>query len=145
MVEDVEGCNVGVKCLGITKVVSPHVVYNSINENLDATLSGLVSLVVLKQGGPGSFGANAVDARSFRGDRWVVTGRMGGWAYKGSTVMVEIAIRASNKAPQVVDIVDVVVGHLEKDWRDGVRETDKIDLGGLSIDGEEERLGCCEG
>ncbi len=78
MVENVEGCNVGVKCLGIAKVANPRVVYmNSLNENLDAALSGLVSLVVLKQGGPGGPGANAVDTRSFRGNRRVVTGQAG--------------------------------------------------------------------
>ncbi len=120
MVEDVEGCNVVVKHLRIAKVMNPCVVYNSLNENLDAAPSGLVSLVVLKQGGPGSFGANAVDARSFRSDCRVVTGQMGGWAYKGSAVMVVIAICAGNKAPQVVDAVDAVVGCLEKDWQVGV-------------------------
>jgi hypothetical protein len=68
MVEDVKGCNVGLKRLGIAKIANPHVVYNSLDENLDATLGGLVSLVVLKQGSPGSFGANAVDMKSFHGD-----------------------------------------------------------------------------
>jgi hypothetical protein len=34
--------------------------------------------------------------------------------------MVEIAIRAGNKAPQVVDAVDVAIGYLEKDRQDGV-------------------------
>jgi hypothetical protein len=116
MVEDVEGCNVEVKHLGVAKVANPSVVYNSLNENLDAMLSGLVSLVVLKQGGPGGFGANTVNARSFCGDCRVVTGRTGGWAYKGSAKMVEIAIHAGNEAPQVVDAVDVVIGCLEKDW-----------------------------
>ncbi len=65
--------------------------------------------------------------------------------YKGSVVVVEIAIRAGNKAPQIVDAVDTVVGGLEKDRQDGVWEKDKIVIGGLSIDGEEERLGCCKG
>ncbi len=120
MVEDVKGHNVGVKHLKIAKVANPRVIYNSLNKNLDAALSGLVGLVVLKQGSPGGFGAKAVDARSFRGDPRVVTGRTGGWAYKGSAVMVEIAIRAGNKAPQVVDTIDAVVGCLEKDRQDGV-------------------------
>jgi hypothetical protein len=44
-----------------------------------------------------------------------------------------------------VDAVDVVLGGLEKDRQDGVGETDKIVLGGLSIDGEEDCLGCCKG
>ncbi len=92
MVEDVKGCNVRVKCLGITKVANLRVVYNSLDEDLDATLSGLVSLVVLDQGSSGGFGTNVVDTRSFRGDCRVITGRTGGWAYKGSTAMVEIAI-----------------------------------------------------
>ncbi len=70
---------------------------------------------------------------------------MGGWAYEGGTIVVEIAICASKEAPQVVDAVDAVVGGLEKDWQDGVEKTDKIVVGGLSIDGEEERLACCEG
>jgi hypothetical protein len=47
--------------------------------------------------------------------------------------VVEITIRAGNKAPQVVDPVDVVVGGLEKDWWDGIWETDKIVIGGMSI------------
>ncbi len=34
--------------------------------------------------------------------------------------MVEIAIHAGNKALQVVDAVDAVVGCLEKDRQDGV-------------------------
>ncbi len=78
-------------------------------------------LVVLNQGGgPGGFGTNTVNARSFNGDCRVVTGWMGGWAYEGSIVVVEIAICTGNKAPQVVDAIDVVVGHLEKEWQDGV-------------------------
>jgi hypothetical protein len=50
----------------------------------------------------------------------VVTGQTGGWAYEGSAIVVVIAICAGNKAPQVVDAVDAVVGGLEKDLRDGV-------------------------
>jgi hypothetical protein len=88
---------------------------------------------------------NAVDARSFRGDCRVVTGLTGGWAYEGSAVMVEIVICAGNKAPKVVDTVDVAVGGLEKDWQDGDCEMEEIVVRGLSINGEEERLGCCEG
>jgi hypothetical protein len=34
--------------------------------------------------------------------------------------VAEIAICAGNEAPQVVDAVDAVVSHLEKDWQDGV-------------------------
>ncbi len=98
MVEDVEGCNVGVKRSGIVKVVNPRVVYHSIDENLDAALSSLVSLFVLNQYSPEVFGANKVDARSFHGDCWVVTGQAGAWAYEGSTIMVEIAICSGNKA-----------------------------------------------
>ncbi len=75
----------------------------------------------------------------------VVTGQTGGWAYKGSAVVMETAIHAGNEAPQVVDAVDAVVGCLEKDWQDGVGETDKIVIRGLSINGEEERLCCCKG
>jgi hypothetical protein len=70
---------------------------------------------------------------------------MGGWAYKGSAVVVEIAICAGNEASQVVNAIDMVVGGLEKDRQDGIGETDKIVVGGLSINGEEEHLGCCEG
>ncbi len=40
---------------------------------------------------------------------------MGGWAYKESALVVEIAMHAGNKAPQVVDAVDVAVGGLKKD------------------------------
>ncbi len=109
-------------------------------------LSGLVGLVVLELSSLGSFGANAVDARSFCVDHRVITGRTGGWVYKGSAVVVETAIRTGNEAPQVVDAVDAVIGGLEKDRRDSVRErTNLIVVGGLSIYGEEERLGCCRG
>ncbi len=73
MVEDVKGCHIGVKRLGIANVTNRRVAYNSLDENLDAAPSSLVSLVVLKQVGPGSFGANMVDTRSFRGDCRVIT------------------------------------------------------------------------
>ncbi len=120
MVEDVKGFNVGVKCLRIANFANPRVVDNSLNEDLDTMLSSLVSHLVLNQGGPGGFGTNAIDARSFCGDCRVVTCRTGGWAYEGSAVVMEIAIRTGNKAPQVVDAIDVVVGCLEKDWQDGI-------------------------
>ncbi len=120
MVEDVEVCNIRVKPLGNAKVANPRVIYNSLDKNLDNALSSLISLVVLKQGGPSSFRVNAVDARSFRGDCRVVAGWTGGRAYKGSVIMVEIAIHAGNKAPQVVDAIDAVVSCLEKDRQDGV-------------------------
>ncbi len=59
--------------------------------------------------------------------------------------MVEVPVRTGNKSPEVVAAIDAVLGGLEKDRQDGVGETDKIVVGGLSIDGEEERLGCCKG
>ncbi len=59
--------------------------------------------------------------------------------------MVEIPVRIGNKSPEIVDTVDVVLGGLEKDRQDGIGETDEIIIGGLSIDGEEEHLGCYEG
>jgi hypothetical protein len=120
MVEDVEGCNVIVKRLGIAKVPNPRVIYNSLDKNLDAGVSGLIGLVVLKQGSPDGFGANTVDVRNFRGDCQVLTGRTGGWTYKGSAVMVETAICAGNKAPQIVGTIDMVVGRLETDRQDGI-------------------------
>ncbi len=58
--------------------------------------------------------------------------------------MVKIPIRTGNNSPEVVDAVDMVVGGLEKDRQDGIGETEEIIVGGLSIDGKEERLGCCE-
>jgi hypothetical protein len=48
MVEDGKGCNIGVKRLGIAKVANPRVVYNGLDEDLDAALSGLVGLLVLE-------------------------------------------------------------------------------------------------
>ncbi len=44
-----------------------------------------------------------------------------------------------------MDAVDAVIGGLKKGRGDGVGEMDTIVVGGLSIDGEEERLGCCKG
>ncbi len=58
--------------------------------------------------------------------------------------MVEVPVCIGNESPEVVYAVDVVVGGLEKDRQDGVREMDKIVIRGLSIDGEEEHLGCCK-
>jgi hypothetical protein len=62
-------------------------------------LSSLVSLVVQNQSGPGGFGANAVDARSFRVDCLVIEHQMDGLAYEGSAVVVKIPICAGNKIP----------------------------------------------
>jgi hypothetical protein len=47
MVEDGEGCNIGVERLGIAKVANPRVVYYGLDEDLDAVLSGFVGLIVL--------------------------------------------------------------------------------------------------
>jgi hypothetical protein len=69
---------------------------------------------------------------------------MGGWVYKWSAIVMKIAIRADNKSPEVVEAIDMVVGGLEKDRQDGVRETDKIIIRGQSINGEEECLGSCK-
>jgi hypothetical protein len=48
MVKDGKGCYVGVKRLGIAEVANPRVVYNGLDEDLDAALSGLIGLVVLE-------------------------------------------------------------------------------------------------
>ncbi len=121
MVKVGEGCNIGVECLGIAEVMNPHVVHNSLDEDLDATLSGLMGLVVLNQGGPCSFGANAVNKRSFRVDCRVIARRPGSWAYKGSAVGVKIPVRTGNESPEVVNAIDVVAGGLEKVRQDGIR------------------------
>ncbi len=47
MVKDGKGFNFIVERLGIAKVANPHVIYYSLDEDLDAALSGLVGLVVL--------------------------------------------------------------------------------------------------
>ncbi len=47
MVKDGEGCNIGVECLGVVEVANPRFFHYSLNEDLDALLSGLISLVVL--------------------------------------------------------------------------------------------------
>jgi hypothetical protein len=70
---------------------------------------------------------------------------MGGWAYEGSAVVVEVPVHVGNKSPEVVYAIDMVIGRLEKDWGDGIGETYEILGRGLSIDGEEECLGCCKG
>ncbi len=48
MVEDGKGCYLGVKCLRITKVANPRVIYYSLDEDLDAALSSLIGLVALE-------------------------------------------------------------------------------------------------
>jgi hypothetical protein len=136
MVKEGKGCNIRVERLGIVKVANPCVIHNSLNEDLDTALGGLISLVVLNQGGQGCFGTNVINARSFCIDVRVIACRTGGWAYKEGAVMVKIPVCAGNKSPEVVDTVDVVVGDLEKDRQDGLGETDKVIIGGLSIDGE---------
>jgi hypothetical protein len=59
--------------------------------------------------------------------------------------VTKIPVCAGNKSPEVVNTMDVVVGGLEKDREYGIGEMDEIVVGGLSINGEEECLGCCEG
>jgi hypothetical protein len=102
IVKEGEGCNIGVERLGIAEVTNPCVIHNSLNEFLDATLSSIISLVDLNQGGPGGFGTNAVNARSFRIDCQVIARRMGGWVYKGSAIGVKIPVHAGNESPEVV-------------------------------------------
>ncbi len=94
---------------------------------------------------PSSFGVDAFDPRSFHVDVRVIAGRAGGWAYEGSDVVVEVPVCIGNMAPEVVDSIHTVIGGFKKDQGDGIGETDKIVIKGLSIDGKEERLGCSEG
>jgi hypothetical protein len=107
--------------------------------------SGLISLVFLDLGGPGSFGANAVDTRSFRIDCQVIAHQTVGWACKRGAVVVEVPVQIGNESPEVVDAIYAVVGGLEKNRQDGIGEMNKIIVGGLSIVGEKEHWGCCEG
>ena len=44
MVEEGEGCYIGIKFPGISKVTKSRVCHNSLIEDLDAKLSGLISL-----------------------------------------------------------------------------------------------------
>ncbi len=81
-------------------------------------------------------GANMVNLRSFRVDVRVIARQRGGWAYKGNAVVVKMTpVCAGNESPEVVDTIDMVVDGLEKDRQDGVRETEEIVVGGLSING----------
>jgi hypothetical protein len=72
MVKEGKGCYIGAENFGIVKVANPRVRHSSLNEDLEATLSGLISLVVLDLGGPSSFGADGFNARSFHIDVRVV-------------------------------------------------------------------------
>jgi hypothetical protein len=47
MVIEGKGCNIGVEHLGIAEVTNPRGVHNSLDEDLDAALSGLINLIVL--------------------------------------------------------------------------------------------------
>jgi hypothetical protein len=94
--------------------------HNSLDEDLVAMLSGLISLIVLDLGGPSSFGVHMVNARSFHLARRVVAYWTGGWAYKRSILVVEVPVRVGSKPPEVVHAVDMVVGGLERDRRDGI-------------------------
>jgi hypothetical protein len=145
MVKEGKGYNVQVESLGVAKVANPHVLHSSLDEDLDAVLSSLISLVVLDLGSPSSFGAHAVDARGFRVDRRIIACRTGGWVYERSNVVVEVPVCVGNESPEAVDTVDAIVGGLDNDKGDDVGETDEIIIEGLSIDGEKERLGCCKG
>jgi hypothetical protein len=135
MVKEGKGCNVGVKGLGNAKVANSRVFHNSLNEDLDAMLSSLISLIVLDLGSPSGFSTNAADARSFCIDHWVVACRTGGRAHKGSAVVMEVPVCIGDKSLEVVNSIDAVIDRLEKDGRDGIGEADKIVIGGLSIDG----------
>ncbi len=145
MVKEGEGYNIQVEHLRIAKVANPRVMHNSLDEDLDVALSGLISLIVLDLGGPSSSGVHEVDVRSFRVDHRIIARRIGGWAYKRSAIVVEVPVWIGNKSPEDVDAVDAVIGGNEKERGDGIGEMDKIIIGGLSIDGEEKRLGYCKG
>jgi hypothetical protein len=146
MVKEDKGCNIGVERFEMAEVTNPRVHHSSLDEDLDVALSSLISLIVLDLGGPSShFSMDAFNTRGFRIDVWVIAHRMGNWMFKESAVMVEVPVHVGSKSPEVVDAIDVVVCGFQKDWGDGIRATEEIYVGGLSINGEEERLGCCKG
>ncbi len=47
MAKEGKGCNVGVEPLRIAEVTNPRIIHNSLDEDRNATLSSLISLVVL--------------------------------------------------------------------------------------------------
>jgi hypothetical protein len=116
MVKGGKGCNIGVKGFGIAEVKNPRDHHSSLNEDLDASLRGLRSLIVLDLCSPSSFGADTFDVRSFRVDDHVIAPWTGGWAYKKSAIVVKVPVRVGDESPEVVDIVVMVIGDFEKDW-----------------------------
>jgi hypothetical protein len=109
VVEEHKGRYVRVKRLGIAQVANPDVFDHSLNEGLDTSLGGLVSLVVLDAGGPGGLRASAFDARCALRDGWVVDRWTGGWAREGETILVEVPIGVGNEPLEVLDAVGAVV------------------------------------
>jgi hypothetical protein len=111
--------------------------------HMSATAALMKSLTDL--GDPSSFGMDTFSARSFHVNVRVIACQRGGLAYKGSAIVVEVPIHVGNKSPEVVDAIDTAIGGFEKDQGDDAGEPDEIVVGGLSIDGEEECLGCGKG
>ncbi len=145
MVEEREGRYIRIKRLGIAQVANPGVFHYGLDEGLDTSLGGLVSLVVLDAGGPGGLRASAFDVRCALPDGRVVDRWTGGWAREGKAVMVEVPVGVGDEPPEVLDAVGAIVGHLEQDGRERVIDADEIVVGGLSCDGEEGRCGGGEG
>ena len=137
MVEDFEGCDIGVERLGIAQVANPGVLDYSLDEGLDAGLGHFIGLVgVLDVGGPGGFRTSVFNARCVVSNVRVIDHWTGGWAYEGEAIVVEVPVGVSNEPPEILDAVGAIVHDLEEDGRKGVVNANKILFGGLSCNGE---------
>jgi hypothetical protein len=113
VVEERKGHYVQIKLFGIAQVANPGVFDHSLDEGLDTSLGGLVSLVVLDAGGPGDLRASAFAARCALRNGRVVDRWTGGWAREGKAVMVEVPVGVGDEPPEVLDAVGAIVRHLE--------------------------------
>ena len=117
VVEEFEGCDVCVECLGIVQFTNPGVFNYSLNEDLDAGPGRFISLVVVYASGPGSFCTSMFDARCVIGNIRVINHRTGSWAYKGKAVVMEVLVCVGNESPEILDAIGAVVCDLEEDGR----------------------------
>ncbi len=99
MVEEFEGCDVQVECLGITQVTNPGVCDYSLDEDFDTGLGRFISLVVLDTGSPGGFHTNTFDARRVIGDVWVIDRQTGSWEYEGKAIVMEVPVWVDDESP----------------------------------------------
>jgi hypothetical protein len=134
--EDVKRCDLCTEGIGIFEIIAPHLVDDVMEELGNATLSRLVTDVVIEAGFMGSLNTNADDCCGIVGERKL------GWAHElGIAVLGLVLGNLGEDGHEGVYPIELIVGDYHEEKDDGFPDCKKVIIGQLPFKEGEEVLG----